>query len=78
MSANTTEWISLHPTRTLSYTAVTGSTKELSIRTGTYNDTLAAEIDFADDLVLFIFALYDIAIVVLSLSQKIKDRTRLE
>ena len=47
MSANTTVYISLHPTRALSYTAVTGSTKELSIRTGTYNDTLVTEIDFA-------------------------------
>ena len=37
--ANTTICISLHSTRAFSYTAVIVRTKELSIRTGTYNDT---------------------------------------
>ena len=50
MLANTTVCISLHPTRALGYAAVTGSTKELSIGTGTYVTmiTLVTEIDFAD------------------------------
>ena len=41
ISTNMTVYISLHPTRALGYTAVTGSTKEFSIRTETYNDDVS-------------------------------------
>ena len=52
--ANTTVRFSLHPTRALSYTAVIGKTKELSIRTVNYKIMFVTEINFGGDFYYFI------------------------